>query len=62
MRSHFGVQLGLDSGSGDEEDISISEITFPVSIFGPGRGAYREALMDLTGTALHFKSNLRLDS
>ena len=62
MRNHFGVQLGLDSGSGDEEDMSVLEINFPISIFGPGRGEYREASVELTGTALPFKSNLRLDS
>lgn len=54
MKSHFVVQLGLDSESRDEGDMSILEITLPTSIFGPGRGEYREALMELT---LPFLSN-----
>lgn len=56
MRNHLDIQLGLDSGGGDKGDT-----TFPISISGPRRGEYREALMQLTGTALPFKLNLRLD-
>lgn len=46
MRNHLGVQLGLDSGSGNEADVSLSEITVSISIFGPGRGEYGEALIN----------------
>lgn len=56
-RNHLGVQPGWDLGRGDQAEMSILKITLPVSASGPGRGAYGEALTQLTGTALPFKSN-----
>lgn len=58
----MSVSVGLYSGSGNKGNTSILEMTHPISIFGPGRGEYREGGLHGTDSALPLKSNPRLDS